>query len=68
MSDNKFSSCVCGEDEEIYSKLAYCGYRGNSLWVVECQRCGFIVPVVHYKYEQEVMVNEWNRKITEAGD
>jgi len=54
----------CGELEHIYFKHVYHGLR-DSIWVVECQRCYFLVPVVAHQYDPEKMTAAWNSALKE---
>jgi hypothetical protein len=49
----------CGELEHIYFKHVYHGFR-DSVWIVECQQCYSLVPVVSYQYCPEEMTAAWN--------
>ena len=59
----QLSPCECGEHEHIYIKRVYMSFN-NDVWVVECQRCGNIVPVVSREYDSEKFVTAWNAWIS----
>lgn len=58
---NMLACKECGELEHIYFKHVYHGLR-DSVWVVECQRCYSVVPVVSYDYDVEKMTAAWNNE------
>ena len=52
----------CEEPNDLLYKRVYSAHGGHDVWIVECQRCGYLKPIVRNRQlSYDSLVSEWNK-------